>query len=495
MSISTHKVDKTTVGRPAAAKPMAAKPTVRFISLGCPKNLVDSEVMTGHLVEDHFRLVAPDESSDIGVINTCGFIDASKKESINTILELAEEKKAGKLKVLVVAGCLSQRYKEELPKLIPEVDMFIGTADFTRLPQLVRDKISGETQREYILDPSELMDAHSPRHINTPKHFRYVKVSEGCSHQCTFCTIPSMRGGLKSRTTSDVLEELRSGLADGVKEFNLIAQDLNEFGRDLPERESLHQLFEEMGKLGNDFWVRPLYMYPLQFPDKLIRLLKNHPNIIPYVDIPLQHIDDKILKLMKRGSSSKYIYRLIEQLRKNIPGIVIRTTFIVGFPGETQKEFKHLKKFIKEAEFDNLGVFTYSQEEGTPSALLPGQVAAKVKKQRRDELMKLQREIVKRKSSGHVGKKYKVLCEGQALEMSPNGDIVPKVDERVLKKVKNIPLLGRGRFYGQAPDIDGQVVIVDADRNSPFLRPGQFIDCEIIDYKDYDLIAKPSLRA
>lgn len=467
------------------------KPTVRFISLGCPKNLVDSEVMTGHLMQDHFRLVAPDAVSDIGVINTCGFIDASKKESIDTILELAEEKKSGKLKVLVVAGCLSQRYKEELPKLIPEVDMFIGTADFSRLPQLVRDKISGETEREYILDPSELMDSHSPRHITTPKHFRYVKVSEGCSHRCTFCTIPSMRGDLKSRRTADVLEEIKMGLSDGVREFNLIAQDLNEFGRDLEKRESLHQLFDDMAKLEGDFWVRPLYMYPLQFPDKLIRLMKDHPHIVPYVDIPLQHIDDKILKLMKRGSSSKYIYRLIEQLRKNIPGIVIRTTFIVGFPGETQKEFNHLKNFVKEAEFDNLGVFTYSQEEGTPSATMPDQVAPKIRKQRRDEVMKLQRDIVKKKSASHVGKKYKILCEGQALEMLANGDISPKVDERVLKKVKDTPLLGRGRFYGQAPDIDGQVVIIDTDRNSPFLRPGQFVDCEIIGFKDYDLIAKP----
>ncbi len=300
-----------------------------------------------------------------------------------------------------------------------------------------------------------------------------------------------MRGGLKSRTSADVIEEVKNGLADGVKEFNLIAQDLNEFGRDLPQRDSLHSLFEQLGQLGDNFWVRSLYMYPLQFPDKLIRLMKDHPNIIPYVDIPLQHIDDKILKLMKRGSSAKYIYRLIEQLRKNIPGIIIRTTFIVGFPGETEKEFKHLHQFVKEAQFDNLGVFTYSHEEGTPSATMSGQVTAKIKNQRRDEIMKLQREIVKNKSAHHVCKQYQMLCEGQAVEMSPAGDIISKVDERVLKKVKNIPLLGRGRFYGQAPDIDGQVVIVDADRNSSFIRPGQFVNCEIIGYKDYDLIAKP----
>ncbi|MDO8519208.1 MAG: MiaB/RimO family radical SAM methylthiotransferase, partial [Deltaproteobacteria bacterium] len=299
--------------------PTKRKTTVRFITLGCPKNLVDTEVMGG-LVSEEFSVVPEGEASDVGIVNTCGFIEASKKESLDAILNLAREKKEGRLKLLIVAGCLSQRYATELPKLLPEVDAFVGTGDFSRVPEVIREKLAGVKKRNFILDPTqELHTASSPRLAGTPAYSRYIKISEGCSHACSFCTIPLMRGGLKSRPQDDVLDEIRRGASEGTKEFNLIAQDLNEYGRDLADRGSLYGLLGKLAAVEGDFWVRLLYMYPLQFPDRLIRLMKDHPHVVPYVDIPLQHIDDRILKSMNRGSSSAYIYRLIEKLKKEIP--------------------------------------------------------------------------------------------------------------------------------------------------------------------------------
>lgn len=444
------------------------KISVRFVSLGCPKNLVDSEVMAGILQKDQFSILPPDQATDVGVVNTCGFIDASKKESIDTILELAQEKKAGRLKLLIVSGCLSQRYAGELPKLLPEVDAFIGTGDFKKLSQIIHDKMGGEKKRDFIRYPEELPTSETPRAISTPFYTRFVKVSEGCSHACSFCTIPMMRGGLKSRTSDDVVAEISKGIESGVKEFNLIAQDLNEFGRDLAERDSLYNLFEKLSALKGDFWIRPLYMYPLQFPDKLIRLMSEHPHVIPYVDIPLQHIDDRILKSMKRGSSSKYIYRLIEGLRKQIPGIILRTTFIVGYPGETEEEFERLHDFIREMKFDRLGVFTYSDEEGTAAFDIADRVPQKTKEERRDRLMRLQQEISLQKNKGYVGKSLKVLYEG---ENAPEG------------------YQGTGRFYGQAPEIDGQVYFKFKPGQKP-PKAGSFINARVIEALEYDLVAE-----
>ena len=438
--------------------------TVRFVTLGCPKNQVDSEVLMGQLEKDHFLLANPDSPSDVGIVNTCGFIEASKQESINTILELAKEKKKGRLKVLLVAGCLSQRYKEELPDLIPEVDAFVGTADFSRVSEIITQKLDGQEMRDYVRHPSELMTWSSPRLYTTPPYMRYVKISEGCSHTCSFCTIPLMRGNLLSRKLDDVILEIKNGVENGVKEFNLIAQDLNEYGRDLKERQSLYNLFDEIGKIEGNFWVRPLYMYPLQFPDKLIRLMKNHPHIIPYVDIPLQHIDDRILKSMNRGSSAKYIHRLVDQLKTSIPGIALRTTFIVGYPGETDDEFEKLADFVEKSEFDNVGVFTFSQEESTPSATLPGQLPKKVKEERRARLMALQQKISKKKNQTHVGKTYDVLIEGN-------------------EKRKGKDFL-TGRFYGQAPDIDGKVFITYPDNETIFM--GDFSKVKITKGMEYD---------
>lgn len=444
--------------------PQTKPTTIRFISLGCPKNLVDSEVMAGTMNQGLFTLVPHDQPSDVCVINTCGFIEDSKKESIQTILEISQEKKEGKLKALVVAGCLSQRYQNDLPKLLPEVDAFIGTADFSRLPQIVSQKLKGEKKRDFILDPSELMTKATPRVASNRPYRRYVKISEGCSHRCSFCTIPLMRGNLKSRALDDVISEMRRGVDEGVKEFNLIAQDLNEYGRDRfglsPQKENLYELLKQLGTLEGDFWIRLLYMYPLGFPDRLIRLMADHPHICPYVDIPFQHIDDKILKLMNRGSSAKYIYRLIENLRKQIPKIVLRTTFITGFPGEGEKEFKTLVGFIKETEFDNVGVFTYSHEEDTPSYAMPNQVPQKVKEERKQQLMQLQKKISAKKLARFKGQTLKVLYEGN----------------------------GTGRFYGQAPDIDGQVLIQGEEEKTS----GTFLPIKITKTTNYDLVGEIS---
>lgn len=448
-----------------------SKKSVRFISLGCPKNLVDSEIMAGGLKREDFDVKNNNEATDIGIVNTCGFIEDSKQESINAILELAEEKKKGNLKLLIVTGCLSQRYKEELPKLLPEVDAFIGTNDFSQLSHIIDSKLSGSKKRNFIREPKDLPTVDSPRILTTPKYTRYVKVSEGCSHACSFCTIPLMRGGLKSRELSDVTAEIQRGVNEGVREFNLIAQDLNEYGRDLAKRGSLHHLLENIKTIDGDYWVRLLYMYPLQFPDKLVTLIKNHPHVIPYVDIPLQHIHDDILKSMKRGSSARYIHRLINKLKTEIPNIVLRTTFIVGYPGETEKHFAELMKFIREMEFDRLGVFTYSQEEGTSSSLLKRQIPKKTAQERRDALMILQQGISKKKNSALIGKNIRVLYEGIASDVPPEAPV---------------PIDGIGRYYGQAPEIDGEVFL----KNLPTsVKPGDFIEAKVSQALPYDLVA------
>ena len=375
------------------------------------------------------------------------------------------------MKLLVVAGCLSQRYADELPKRLPEVDLFVGTADFSRLPSLIDEKLSGRGARNDIRQPNELVYSTTPRIPLTPPYTRFVKVSEGCSHSCSFCTIPLMRGGLMSRPVDDVIREMEMGIANGVREFNMVAQDLNEYGRDLASRESLFRLLERCNDLEGDFWIRLLYLYPLHFPDRLIRLMKGHRHIVPYVDIPLQHIDDTILSSMKRGSSSRYIHRLIGALKTEIPGIILRTTFIVGYPGENDSQFERLLEFVRDVEFDRLGTFLYSVEEGTGAASLPGQIPADVKEERRDLLMNLQREISLKKNGEWVGKKMKVLYEGEKPHPFKDGTVPT------------------GRFYGQAPEIDGSVLLSANGGKSVLPRPGDFIDVRVTEAFEYDLAA------
>lgn len=440
------------------------KPAVNFVSLGCPKNLVDSETMLGLLQQDDFALVAPDADSNITIINTCGFVEESKQESIDAILEVAERKKKGTLDLLVVTGCLSQRYKEELPKLIPEVDIFVGTGEYDKLPGLIRHRLAGKEGRTYVENPRFVPDHLTPRIQTTPYYTKYVKISEGCSHKCSFCIIPFMRGELRSRTVDSLYAEIASGISKGVKEFNLVGQDLNEYGRDLPERPSLYKLLKTLEPLDGDYWLRLMYMYPLQFPDKLVTLIAEHPHLAKYVDIPLQHISDTMLKKMNRGSSSRYIYRLIENLKKNVPNITLRTTFIVGHPGETEQDFNELKKFITDFEFDRVGVFKYSLEEGTPSYNMALQVAEEIKQARHDELMQIQQNISLKKNKVHIGKTLKAIFTGSSEQSE---------------------FLGSARHQGQAPDIDGEILIRDGNA-----KPGDFCQVKIVDAFEYDLLGE-----
>ena len=420
--------------------------------------------MLGMLDENDFAIVAPDKKSNITVINTCGFVEESKQESINTILEIAGRKKAGEVDLVVVTGCLSQRYKEELPKLLPEVDLFIGTGEYHKLPGLIRHKMAGKSGKSYIEKPEFVPDHLTPKIQLTPFYTKYVKISEGCSHHCSFCIIPYMRGTLRSRSVDSIREEIKKGIQNGVKEFNLVGQDLNEYGRDLAERPSLYKLLENLESLDGNFWLRLMYMYPLQFPDRLVDLIARHPHIIKYVDIPLQHIADNMLKRMNRGSSSRYIHRLIDQLKTKIPGITIRTTFIAGHPGETDSDFTELMDFVRATEFDRVGVFKYSPEEGTPSHDMPDQVPDEIKTERFDALMTQQQKISSKKNKSFVGQTLTALLEGPAKESE---------------------FLWSARHAGQAPEIDGEILIRDG--SAPI---GQFCQVKIVDAFEYDLLGE-----
>lgn len=403
---------------------------VCVVSLGCPKNLVDSEMMLGLLTREGFKLTTDPSEADAIVINSCAFVEEAKRESIGKILELARYKKEGRCRLLVVGGCLPERYGRALAAEMPEVDLFVGT-----------NKI--------------LPDPDLPRIRSTPSHYTYVKISEGCSHLCSFCTIPAIRGGLKSRPIESIVREVKAGVDQGIKEFNLIAQDLNEYGRDLKNGESLTKLLTELDRIRGDFWLRTLYLYPLEFTDRLIGLLRDAEHVVKYVDIPLQHISERILLSMKRGSPSRTVRQLLSRLKKRIPGITLRTTFLVGYPGETGGEFRELCDFVGEYEFDRVGVFKYSREEGTPAAGLSDQVPEEVKGERYDRLMGLQQKISLKKNRGLVGKTFRALCEGAF-----------------------------ARLPTQAPEIDGATYLAGGS-----VPVGEFREIRIVGAREYDLIA------
>lgn len=433
---------------------------VCLVSLGCPKNLVDSEMMLGSLKQAGYELTTVPEEAQVLVVNTCSFIRESKEESIDRLLEMAEYKKTGNCQVLVSTGCLSQRYGTELAKEMPEVDLILGTGEFDRLPKLLKEKgvVPPQVSSRQILPDPDL-----PRILSTPSHYSYVKVSEGCSHSCSFCIIPKIRGGLKSRALDSVVREVDDLVKQGVKEFNLIAQDLNEYGRDLHDGTSLVRLIQELDRIPGDFWIRPLYMYPLLFNDDLIAALAGSSHWARYIDIPLQHIDDKILKSMRRGSSSRYIRDLLEKLKKAVPDIAIRTTFIVGYPGESEEQFQRLHDFIGEGYFDHVGVFQYSHEENTEAFSLPDPIEENLQKERQERLMELQKIVSLKKNRARVGKELRVLVEG----VSEENDWVRY-----------------GRLASQAPEIDGVTYLSEGST-----RPGEFISVKITEAYDYDLVA------
>jgi len=409
---------------------------VKIVTLGCEKNLVDSEIMSGLIDQRGYTLTDDKEDATVIIVNTCGFIDAAKEESVNTILELAELKESGNLKALVVSGCLTQRYKEELLSEMPEIDGIVGTGDFMKISDIVDQALAGK-RPVFVGNPVFNYEQVLPRKVATPRYTAYVKIAEGCDNACTFCSIPIMRGKFRSRSIESVIGEVSQLASQGVREISLIAQDSTNYGTDLYDRFMLPELLNRVSEVEGIGWVRLHYAYPGFFTDELIETIASNPKICKYVDMPLQHSEDAILKRMRRPGRQRDARDLIGKIRKSIPGAALRTSLIVGFPGETDEDFQRLTSFVREMRFDRLGVFTYSAEEDTPAARLPDQVPDDVKEYRANVIMELQREIAKERNGRHVGQVLDVLIE--------------RYDGR------NDVFVGRTQF--DAPEIDGEVFV------------------------------------
>ncbi len=517
---------KTSGGEGAAA---AERPRIGFVSLGCPKNLVDSEVMMGLLDRAGGVMTNDAESADILVVNTCSFIDAAKQESVDTILEMAEHKTTGRAKKLIVAGCLVERYRDEIQKNIPEVDAVVGTGELEKIleaagltlpAEITQDspfRILGEStplKSKEGLNPSDgrgpvhgdpgngapslssraegelreqqgrfaraewdgataelpqyLYDHTTPRLRATQSASAYIKIAEGCDHPCSFCVIPNLRGKFRSRRFESVVAEAEALVADGVREITLIGQDTTCYGEDLGLKDGLAMLLDRLAQIEGLVWLRFLYAYPNKITGRLLETMAKHANICKYLDVPLQHASGSVLKNMKRGANAEILLKTVEKARKTVPGIAVRTSFIVGFPGETAEDFAELEEFVRAARFDWMGVFTYSDEEGSRSFELDGKLPKRTIEQRKRALMKLQKGISKKVREEWVGKTIDVLVEGESEET---------------------PLLWQGRSQWHAPEIDGVVYLNDF---GPFedLVPGRFYRCEITEAHDYDVVAR-----
>lgn len=437
------------------------KETVSLVSLGCPKNLVDSEVILGLLSRAGYALAPHPSEAEIVIVNTCSFIQDATREAIETILQLARYKEKGRCRLLVVSGCLPQRYGKTLEKEFPEVDLFVGTGDFQNLPQILSQK---QKVKSFLSKSAFLYNEETPRILSTPSFFAYVKIAEGCSNLCTFCTVPKIRGLYRSRKIRSVLEEARRLVDHGVREIILIAQDTTAYGRDLRDGTNLEKLLKGLTRVDGLRWIRFLYAYPKpdNFTQNLLELMAHEEKICPYLDLPIQHIDDEILKRMGRRSRSHDIYSLLQKIRTALPEASLRTSLIVGFPGEKERHFEALLHFVEKAQFDHLGAFKYSAEEGTPASRFPGSVPEDVKEERLGVLMDLQKKISLKKYRGMVGKTVEVLVEGQ--------------DRR-----KN---LIRGRLKTQAPEIDGSVFLKGKT------KPGGWVEARITKALPYDLFGR-----
>ncbi len=442
---------------------------VGFISLGCPKNLVDSEVMMGQLRQSGFEITTDASEADTLVVNTCGFIESAKQESVEAILEAARLKTEGKAQRLVVAGCLVERYRDELRAEMPEVDAFIGTSQINDILTVCDEKVNtrflpvvplGNQSATYLYDES------TPRVLATPGYTAFVKIAEGCDRPCGFCFIPQMRGHFRSRRFGSIIVEAQQLADEGVKELVLVAQDSSRYGEDLGQPDALAHLLRELSHLDGIEWVRVMYTYPTHISDGFLDVLAEEPKAVKYLDMPLQHASRNVLKLMKRGGTRASLERLIERVRGRVPDIAIRTTFITGFPGETEEDFEELLAFVRNVEFDRVGVFTYSDEEGTPAFDLPNKVDARTAKRRRTRLMKEQARISRKRNRARVGSTVRVLFEGEA---------------------KETDLLWQGRMETQAADIDGCVLINDAPEGFEPIS-GQFVNVLITEAHEYDLV-------
>lgn len=447
------------------------RPTVALVTLGCPKNQVDSEVMLGHLAVAGLQVIDDTRRAEVVIVNTCGFIDTAKEESINTIIELGALKKSGRCRTLIATGCLTQRYQGELLKELPELDAIVGTGDFPQIAEIVRSRLDDGTKagRSWFEHPTFLYDAGTPRRRTGPGHWAYVKISEGCDKRCAFCAIPSFRGDLSSRTVDSVVSEARQLVADGVREVNLIAQDLPAFGMDRGRKGELIPLVRALAEIPDLQWIRLMYLYPHKMPAGLIDLFTQEPKLVPYVEMPIQHIDDGILRSMNRGGTSAEIYRTLDSFRERVPQVAIRTSFIVGFPGENEREFDRLIAFAEEQQFDRIAVFTYSLEEGTAAAKLGDPVSTEVKSERRQRLLDLQLDIAQAKGEALVGLRRTVMIEGSSQD-----------DQFALE----------ARMATQAPEIDG-VVYLNEDAG----EPGDFVEVELTEALGYDLVSRSIVRS
>ncbi len=431
-----------------------------MMTLGCPKNRVDSEVMLGSLSQRGYHLVDEPNDAHVIVVNTCAFLKAAEKESIDSILELAEHKKTGKCETLVVTGCLVQRHGESLNAELPEVDHFLGTSAYVQIGDLLAAEAS---PRQLIPDPEYIHSASVPKVNSMPGYTAYLKISEGCDNKCAFCIIPKLRGLQRSRPIDDIVTEAKQLADSGVMELNLVAQDLTAYGHDLPGKPKLYELLRELVKVDVK-WVRLHYAYPRVFPDELVEVIASEPKIAKYLDMPLQHASDSLLRSMKRGRDSAFLKTLVAKIRTRVPNLTFRTSLIVGLPGETEKDFEVLKAFVKEMRFERLGVFQYSDEEGTAAFEMGAKVPQKTIERRWREVMAIQKRISREQNKKLIGTRLEVLVEG----VSPES-------EHLLV----------GRHQGQAPDIDGQVYI-----NDGMAYPGELVTVEVTEAHDYDLVAK-----
>jgi ribosomal protein S12 methylthiotransferase len=484
---------------------------IGFLSLGCPKNLVDGEVMLGIALEAGHEITQDSAAADVLVVNTCAFIDNAKEESINAILEMASLKAQGPGKRLVVTGCLAERYRDELRKEIPEIDAVLGTGEVpqildaigdsrfagsrvrgletpsplastagsdhaTALPFYTKAPNTPESNREpasprtanVAQRPDYIYDADTPRLLTTPKHFAYVKIAEGCDYTCAFCIIPTLRGSYRSRTIESIVREARSLAGRGVRELLLISQDTSFYGIDQGERGSLARLLRELNRIEELTWIRLLYLYPTTITDDVLEAMAECEKVCRYVDLPLQHASADVLKRMRRPGNRQTYDKLLARIRTRVPGVILRTTFIVGFPGETEEDFRQLEAFVQDTGFDHVGVFTYSHEEGTRAFTLTDDVPARVKRKRRDALMARQKPIVSAGQKRQLGSEIAVMVDGP----SPEHELVLQ-----------------GRTEGQAPEIDAVVYLTDCD--PALYKPGDLIRAQIVEARDYDVVAAP----
>jgi ribosomal protein S12 methylthiotransferase len=471
---------------------------IGLISLGCPKNLVDSEVMLGLAQAAGHELTRDEREADVLIVNTCAFIDAAKRESIDTILEMAQHKKNGRCQRLVVAGCMAERYRDELKKEIPEIDAVIGTGE---VPQVV-GAIGGDTRSDDARlklrapvaapltfhapgtlhrapstrqpaaadRPSYIYDANTPRLLATPRHYAYIKIAEGCDYKCAFCIIPTLRGAYRSRPADSIVAEAQRLAAQGVKELLLVSQDTTFYGIDRHERGALARLLRALNRIDGLEWIRLLYLYPTTIDDATLAAMAECDKVCKYIDLPLQHASNAVLKRMKRPGTRQGYDRLLDRIRRRVPGVALRTTFIVGFPGETASDVDALSGFMADHQFDHVGVFTYSHEDGTSAFELVDDVPTREKAARRSRVMTLQKKLVRARQRARIGERVRIVVDG------------PSADHELVQ---------RGRLMTQAPDIDPAAFLTDCDPSS--YRPGDFVEVEIVGAREYDLVVRPML--